>query len=188
MNVSNVFKYYFSPQWAGKTRWPKYTMNFWLWIPLIFFFLCRFFYFWKFCYYTRNLFFNPFTKWNLLSYTLLTLGFLYFPFHSTEKFPTGFRYWLRERVTPGIYDFISYRNIPYLFYLGFILYLFCQGKARKYHQQALKLAAYKAPTKFRKKNLSKIKWLGNLFFILWLWLLYCNTCVGWYFPFNWMGK
>ena len=177
---------YFYPQWVGKTRWPKYTMNFWLWTPLIIFLLYRFFWFWKFSYYTKTVFLTLFAKWTLLSYIILTLGFLYFPFHSIEKFPTGFRYWLREKTTPSVYDFISYKNIPYLFYLGFILYLFCQWKAWKCCQQILK-AVPKKPAN-SERNLRKIKRFGNLFFVLWLWFLYCNTCVGWYFPFNWLGK
>ncbi|KLL04100.1 MAG: hypothetical protein MRECE_3c033 [Mycoplasmataceae bacterium CE_OT135] len=177
---------YFYPQWLGKTRYPKYTMNFLLWVPLIIFFLCRFFYFYKFYYSTKKDFAFSFIKWTLLSYLFLTLGFLYFPFHSIDKFPSG-RYWLRE-ISPKIYDSISYNKVPWLAYLALILYFLCKWQAWKYHKKAVSQPQNGETNIYIyavEKNLAKIRLIGTGFFLLWFWLLYCNTCAGWYFPFDW---
>lgn len=176
---------YFYPQWLwGKTRYPKYTMNFLLWVPLIIFFVCRFFYFWRLHFSTKKNLAVSFVKWTLLSYIFLTLGFLYFPFHSIDKFPSG-RYWLRE-ISPNTYDSISYNYFPWLTYSLFILYFLCKWKAWKYHKKAfLQSQNGGVSTAIVEKDLAKIRLIGTGFFLLWFWLLYCNTCVGWYFPFGW---
>jgi hypothetical protein len=175
--------YYFYPQWLwGKSRYPKYTMNFLLWVPLIIFFVCRFFYFWRFYFSTKKTLAVSFIKWTLLSYVFLTLGFLYFPFHSIEKFSKG-KYWLRD-ISPRLYDSISYNSVPWLTYVLFLLYFLCKWQARKYQKKVFSPAG-EINMKTVEKNLTKVKLIGTGFFLLWFWLLYCNTCVGWYFPFDW---
>ncbi|WP_147410640.1 hypothetical protein [endosymbiont GvMRE of Glomus versiforme] len=176
---------YFYPQWLGKTRYPKYTMNFFLWVPLIIFFICRFFYFRKFYFSTKKDFAFSFIKWTLSSYIFLTIGFLYFPFHNIDKFPSGRRYWLRE-ISPKIYDSISYNRVPWLTYALFLLYFLCKWQAGKYRKKAiLQSQSGEINMVNIEKDLTKIKLVGTGFFCLWFWLLYCNTCVGWYFPFGW---
>ena len=186
-----MFKYFY-PQWLGKTRYPKYTMNFFLWIPLIIFFVCRFFYFRKFYFFakhththTRTKFAASFIKWTLLSYIFLTLGFLYFPLHSIDKFPNWMLKGWRAKY-PQVYDFFSYNKVPWLAYLAFVLYFLCKWQAWKYNKKViLQPQNGKNDMVIIEKDLAKIRWIGTGFFLLWFWFLYCNTCVGWYFPFDW---
>ena len=184
-----MFKYFY-PQWLGKTRYPKYTMNFFLWIPLIIFFVCRFFYFRKFYFFakhthTHTKFAASFIKWTLLSYIFLTLGFLYFPLHSIDKFPNRMLKGWRAKY-PQVYDFFSYNKVPWLAYLAFVLYFLCKWQAWKYNKKViLQLQNEKNDMEIIEKDLAKIRWIGTGFFLLWFWFLYCNTCVGWYFPFDW---
>lgn len=176
---------YFYPQWLGKTRYPKYTMNFLLWVPLIIFFVYRFLYFWKLYFSTEKNATISFIKWTLLSYIFLTLGFLYFPCHSIDKFPNKMLKGWRGKY-PKLYDFFSYNTIPWWAYLAFILYFLCKYQAWKYHKKAI-LQSQNGENNIAiiKKDLTKIRLFGTCFFLLWFWLLYCNTCVGWYFPFDW---
>lgn len=172
---------YFYPQWWGKLAKPKYKMSFLLWIPLIIFIIFRLFFLWKTFQYNSYSSALAFSKWTLLSYFFLTLGFLCFPFHSIDKFPNQMLRGWRKKYE-GIYDLISYRTIPWLSYLLFFLYFLCKIKAKKClisrdNQKKKIFFDFKRKTK-------KIRNVGNIFFILWFWLLYCNTCVGWYLPFD----
>ena len=175
---------YFYPQWLGKTRYPKYTMNLLLWVPLMIFFACRFFYFRRLYFSAKKKIAAYFIKWTLLSYIFLTLGFLYFPLHSIDKFPNRMLRGWRAKF-PKLYDFFSYDTIPYLSYLAFTLYLVCKWQAWKYHKKAVLQPQNGINVTIMKKDLTKARWAGNIFFLFWFWFLYCNTCVGWYFPFDW---
>jgi len=156
---------HFYPQWLwGKTRYPKYTMNFLLWTPLIFFFACRFFYFWRLFYFsTKKKLATSFIKWTLLSYIFLTLAFLYFPFHSIDKFPSR-KYWLRE-LYPNAYDLISYNYFPWLAYCFFGLYFLCKWRAWKFRKKTtLQPLNRGGNTVIIEKDLAKIKLIGTGFF------------------------